>query len=334
MKLLRKIIFPFSYLYKIITDIRNFLYDYKLLSSSTFTTPVVAVGNLAVGGTGKTPQIEYLVRLLQPTYKIAILSRGYKRITKGFIKADAKANAKTIGDEPFQYFNKFKDVTVCVDANRTRGINQILKDKHPPKVVLLDDAFQHRKVTAKLYILLTSYQNLYVNDTLLPTGNLRESKKGAKRADIVIVTKCPKNVSEEEQNQITKKLCLAPHQKIFFSTIQYAKLLQGNKETPLLSFKNIPFVLVTGIANPTPLVRYLKDHEMMFTHLKFPDHHPFSKEDIQKIKKTKRPVITTEKDYMRLQGKINNLYYMPITINFVRNKQKFDTLILKYVEQN
>lgn len=332
MKFFRYILFPFAYLYKIITSIRNFLYDQNVLSSTSFTTPVIAVGNLAVGGTGKTPQIEYLVNLLQPKYNIAILSRGYKRTTKGFIKADATANAQTIGDEPFQYFSKFKDVTVCVDANRTRGITQILKDKNPPNVILLDDAFQHRKVTAKLYILLTSYQNLYVDDVMLPTGNLRESKNGAKRAKIIIVTKCPPHLSEKEQAEMVKNLRIEPYQKVFFSTIQYAKMLKGKKEIPFNTLKNTPFTLVTGIANPLPLLQHIKEQQMEFTHLKFPDHHHFSKEDIQKIQNTKKIVLTTEKDYMRLQGKIENLYYIPITTNFVKNKQQFDNLIFKYVE--
>ena len=206
MSFIRKIVFPISIIYGIVTNIRNRMFDTGLLKSTRFELPVIAVGNLNVGGTGKTPQIEYLIRLLKASNKIAVLSRGYKRKTSGFVLADETSDAKQIGDEPFQYYQKFKDIKVAVDEKRVHGIEQLLTTNNPPEIVLLDDAYQHRKVNAGFYILLTSYEKLYANDYLLPTGNLRESKSGAKRAQVVIVTKCPENLSEQEQQKISKKL--------------------------------------------------------------------------------------------------------------------------------
>jgi tetraacyldisaccharide 4'-kinase len=196
MNFLRKILFPFAVLYGFITSIRNFLFDYRILKSYSFPIPVIAVGNLSVGGTGKTPQIEYLIRLLSNKYKIATLSRGYKRKSEGFILANATSNAEILGDEPFQFYKKFPNIQVAVDANRKNGIEQLLSQSNKPDVILLDDAFQHRKVKAGFYILLTAYNDLFINDFMLPTGNLRESRSGAKRADMIIVTKCPRDISE------------------------------------------------------------------------------------------------------------------------------------------
>jgi tetraacyldisaccharide 4'-kinase len=199
MNFLRKIVYPFAVLYGIITSIRNFLYDKNFLKSTKFKTPTLVVGNLSVGGTGKTPQIEYLIRLLQNDYKIAVLSRGYKRKSTGFIIADENASVELIGDEPFQYFKKFKNILICVDTDRTNAIQQLEKLENPPDIILLDDAFQHRKVDGGFNILLTDFNNLYVNDSMLPTGYLRENKSGAKRAQLIIVTKCPKTLSEPQK---------------------------------------------------------------------------------------------------------------------------------------
>src|SRR6187402_1934602 len=193
MNFLRKILFPFAILYGFITSIRNFLFDKGILKAYSFDLPVIAVGNLSVGGTGKTPQIEYLIRLLSDKYKVATLSRGYKRQSEGFVLASPASDALQLGDEPFQFYKKFRNIQVAVDANRKNGIEQLLSDSNSPEIILLDDAFQHRKVKAGFYILLTSYGDLFCNDYMLPTGNLRESRSGAQRANIVIVTKCPQN---------------------------------------------------------------------------------------------------------------------------------------------
>ena len=206
MNFLRKLLFPFAILYGFITSLRNYLFDKGILKSYSFEIPVIAVGNLNVGGTGKTPQIEYLIRLLSPKYKVATLSRGYKRKSADFVLADADSNAEILGDEPFQYYKKFPNIQVAVDADRRNGIEQLLNQKEKPEVILLDDAFQHRKVKAGFYILLTAYNDLFCDDFILPTGNLRESRKGAKRADLIIVTKCPQTITEPEQEAISGKL--------------------------------------------------------------------------------------------------------------------------------
>jgi tetraacyldisaccharide 4'-kinase len=202
MNLLRNILFPFAILYGFITSIRNFLFDKGILKSTSFDIPIIAVGNLSVGGTGKTPQIEYLIRLLSDKYQVATLSRGYKRQSEGFVLASSSSNAEILGDEPFQFYQKFPNIQVAVDADRTNGIIQLLSQNEKPQVILLDDAYQHRKVKAGFYILLSSYGDLYADDFMLPTGNLRESRSGANRANIVIVTKCPKDLSDQDQEQI------------------------------------------------------------------------------------------------------------------------------------
>jgi tetraacyldisaccharide 4'-kinase len=227
MILLRKLLFPLAILYGFITSIRNYLYDKGILKSYSFDIPVIAVGNLSVGGTGKTPQIEYLIRLLSPNYKVATLSRGYKRKSEGFILADANANAEILGDEPFQYYKKFPQIQVAVDADRHNGITQLLAQKEKPEVILLDDAFQHRKVKAGFYILLTAYDELFCDDYLLPTGNLRESRNGAKRANMIIVTKCPPNITELAQENIKRKIGL--NLPVFFSFVEYDDKIYNNK---------------------------------------------------------------------------------------------------------
>lgn len=227
MNVLRKILFPFAILYGFITTIRNFLFDKGILKSTSFDIPVIAVGNLSVGGTGKTPQIEYLIRLLSDKYKVATLSRGYKRKSEGFVLADSTSNAEILGDEPFQFYQKFPNIQVAVDANRTNGITQLLSQNQKPEVVLLDDAYQHRKVKAGFYILLTAFDDLYADDFILPIGNLRESRSGANRADIVVVTKCPNNLSDEEQEEISLKLKLSCSQEIYFTFIDYDDKVYG-----------------------------------------------------------------------------------------------------------
>ena len=226
MKLLRNISFPLVPVYYLATRVRNMLYDLKLKTSKSYSLPVICVGNLSVGGTGKTPMIEYLIRLLKDELKIAILSRGYKRKIKGFQIANTNSSADTIGDEPFQFFYKFKDkLLVAVDADRQRGIEKLVSNHSSLDVVLLDDAFQHRKVRAGLNILLTTYNDLYVNDYVLPTGNLREPKQGANRAQIIVVTKCPTNLSEVDKEVVIKRLKPKPHQNVFFSSIRYSDVV-------------------------------------------------------------------------------------------------------------
>ena len=342
MKFLRKITYPISLLYNLITSTRNYLYNTAVFKSVKFKTPTIVVGNLSVGGTGKTPQIEYLVRLLKNNYKLAILSRGYKRKSKGFLIANDKSTVADIGDEPYQYYQKFKNTIVSVDANRTNGIQQLESLKKSPDVILLDDAFQHRKVRGGFNILLTSFNNLYVDDYLLPSGNLRENSLGAKRAQAIVVTKCPNNLSESEQLKITKKLKPAKDQQVFFTTIEYDTNLKGAFSLNLSDLKaNTEALLITGIANPNPLTTYLKSQKISFKHLEYPDHHNFTSKDIatinlafESLKSKNKILLTTEKDYVRIFGKLKKVHYIAIKTKFVSRKSDFDNLIKKYVEQS
>ncbi len=331
MKFVRFILFPVVLFYYMITWMRNWLYDIGLKSSKTYDFPVICVGNLSTGGTGKSPMIEYLIRLLQAKKSLATLSRGYKRQTKGFVLADESASVSTIGDEPFQFYKKFSDVKVAVDGDRQNGISQLRRLKDYPEVVLLDDAYQHRKVTPGFIILLTAYHNLYYKDWVLPTGNLREPRTGVKRANVVVVTKCPESLSESKKTKIEKRLKLKPHQSLFFSIIQYANevVSSGNK----LDLITLPkFTLVTGIANSKPLVTYLKNKGLEFEHLEFADHYNFKPLDVEKLQ-SKALIVTTEKDYMRLSENeclISKLFYLPIEVKIDKPKA-FESAILRFV---
>jgi tetraacyldisaccharide 4'-kinase len=334
MNLLRKLLFPFAILYGLITSIRNFLFDKGVLKSYSFDLPIIAVGNLSVGGTGKTPQIEYLIRLLSVKYKVATLSRGYKRQSKGFILAEAGTNAKIVGDEPFQFFQKFPSIQVAVDANRKNGIEQLLSQTEKPEIILLDDAFQHRKVKAGFYILLTSYGDLYSDDYMLPTGNLRESRSGADRANVIIVTKCPFNLSFEQQDDIRKRLKLWKNQELYFTFIAYDDCIYGeNRKIKVEEIQPAAKVLVAGIAKPEPFFHYLQNSNDVC--LSFPDHHNFTDKDILEIKNLaqNKIIITTEKDYVRLKGSLPNeqLFYLPIQSSFVSGSENFNKTILDYV---
>ncbi|RZK11964.1 MAG: tetraacyldisaccharide 4'-kinase [Flavobacterium sp.] len=335
MKLLRYMLFPFSILYGFITSFRNFLFDKKILKSYSFDLPIIAVGNLSVGGTGKTPQIEYLIRLLSDNYKVATLSRGYKRKSEGFVLADKNANAEILGDEPFQFYQKFPNVQVAVDANRKNGIEQLLNQNTKPEIILLDDAFQHRKVTAGFYILLTAYNDLYADDFILPTGNLRESRSGAKRANIIIVTKCPATISPEEQKSIRSKLKLAQNQELYFTYIDYdTAIYSEEKQLQVSDIKEVDKLLLAGIAKPQPFFKHLKKKNDEV--LVFPDHHHFSEKDILEIKNKaqKKIIITTEKDYVRLKGQLpkEQLFYLPIKSSFVSNGDHFDDSIFTFLK--
>ncbi|WP_396138989.1 tetraacyldisaccharide 4'-kinase [Flavobacterium sp.] len=330
MNFLRKILFPFAFLYWLITFIRNWLYDIGVSKSYSFDVPIIAVGNLSVGGTGKTPQIEYLIRLLSEKYCVAVLSRGYKRSTTDFILADESATASSIGDEPFQFHSKFPKIQVAVDTNRKNGIEQLLQFSNKPEVILLDDAFQHRKVRAGLYVLLTAYDDLFCDDFILPYGNLRESALGKKRADMIIITKCPNDLSELAQQNIKEKLQVK--QSVYFTTIQYDDCVYGNENRiHVEALKSESKLLIAGIANPKLFFDFLKkeSNETMT----FPDHHQFSKQDCEQIsaKAKGRKIITTEKDFVRLNGLLPNeqLYYLPIKVVF--SNTNFDKAIEDYV---
>jgi len=334
MNVLRKILFPFSILYGFITAIRNFLFDINVLKSYSFAVPTIVVGNLSVGGTGKSPQIEYLIRLLSPQYKVATLSRGYKRKTEGFVLADTNATAATLGDEPYQFFSKFKSIQVAVDTNRKNGIEMLLSQKSKPDLILLDDAYQHRKVKGGVYILLTTYNDLYCDDYMLPTGNLRESRSGAKRASIVIVTKCPPDLGTIEQAKIKAKLKLEQQQQLYFSCIAYDDFVfSGQSSIDIKLVLKEPKILVAGIARPDPFFNFLKQDGDLC--LSFPDHHDFSTSDIEMIKEKagNKMIITTEKDFVRLKGRlpVEQLFYLPIQSSFINEGANFNKTIYDYV---
>lgn len=332
----RKLLFPFSVLYDAVTQLRNIAFDQSWKEQISFDIPIICVGNLSVGGTGKTPQIEYLIRLLEPQFRVVTLSRGYKRKTAGFYLADKTSRMEDIGDEPYQYFTKFKDIYVAVDTDRVNGVRQIMKKLPQTEVVLLDDAYQHRHIKAGFTILLTKYNDLYMDDLLLPAGNLRESKKGANRADVIIVTKCPPNLSSDAQEKIANKLSILKHQQLFFTSISYDKYIyNGIKPIELQKIDRETFIAVAGIAKPHYFYDHLKiDRTKTIT---FPDHHHFSEADIQKIilKANGKKIITTEKDFMRLKGKIHSdqLYYLPIETTFINDHSLFDNTILNFVRQ-
>lgn len=343
MNKLRKILYPLSLLYGEVTKIRNKAYDNEVLTSVSYDFPVIAVGNLSVGGTGKTPQIEYLIRLLQKDYQIAVLSRGYKRKTKNFQIADKNSTAETIGDEPLQYYRKFEDIVVAVDADRVHGIAELQKLDSVPDIILLDDAFQHRKVKAGFYILLTPYNHLYVDDSVLPTGDLREKKDGAKRAQIIVVSKSPSNLTNDNQFNTAKKLNPELNQTVFFSTIDYAdKIISKSDKKSINDLSDYKVLLITGIAKTKPLTDFLKGKNIHFKHMNYPDHHDFSTKDLKNIStefegldSDKKIVLTTEKDYVRnFENFRNKVYYLPIKTKFIANERDFNQLIKDYVQKS
>ncbi|CAM3448920.1 tetraacyldisaccharide 4'-kinase [Aequorivita lipolytica] len=333
MKLLRKLLFPFSLLYGGVTALRNLLYNKGLLKSKAYKFPVICVGNLSTGGTGKSPMIELLVSFLKDENRIAVLSRGYKRKTTGFREVLSNSSVEEVGDEPLQFKRKFPEITVAVCEDRQTGIEKL---QNTADVILLDDAFQHRKVAASINILLTPFDKLYVNDCMLPTGNLREPKFGAKRAHIIIVTKCPENISNSTIETIKRKLKPKAHQEIYFSKISYsAEIINHDERKPISYLKNKEFLLVTGIANPRPLVSHLKNDGLIFEEKAFADHHNFSASEIEELKK--HPfILTTEKDFMRLPDLSDSTetYYLPIkTVILNGEEANFKNRIQKVITE-
>jgi tetraacyldisaccharide 4'-kinase len=327
MKFFRFLLFPFAILYDLITMIRNFLFDVDVFKSTSFELPVIVVGNLSVGGTGKTPQIEYLIRILKDRFKVAVLSRGYNRETKGFKLLNSRHSALDVGDEPLQYFKKFKGIDVAVDANRVEGIQKLINGQSP-EIILLDDAYQHRKVKGSFYI-------------LLPAGNSRESRAGAHRADVLVVTKCPVDLNNEQQEEIKRKLKKFD-KRVFFTTISYGNILPKDKEIIIDDLKDYTVLLITGIANPDSLLDVLDAKKIKFKHLKYADHHHFSSTEIEKIKQefvaiasNKKIIVTTEKDYTRLEKRINKLFYIEIETRFLGAQNKgFDQIINAHIKQS
>ncbi len=330
LKSFRFVLFPLSVLYGFILWLRNKLYDKNILQSISFNFPIICVGNLAVGGTGKTPMVEYLVRLLKEDHKVATMSRGYKRKTKGFAIANQNTTALDIGDEPMQFYKKFPDITVSVAEERLVSIPQLLHDKPETSIIILDDAFQHRQVKAGLNILLTEYKDLFTRDFILPAGDLRDNKASYKRADIIIVTKCKSHLTEEEKNNIIDEIKPLSHQKVFFTKIEYGSPyhLFNKKEKFLSPDTNI--LLVCGIANPKPIKEILNTYAATYDMMRFRDHHIFSIDDLKEIKQqyekldsADKIILTTEKDGVRLAKFENELKELPIYVFPIKHKILF-----------
>ena len=339
---------PIAFIEHIVLKIRHKLYDWHILKSTRFDMPVICVGNLNLGGTGKTPTVEYLIQLLKNNYRVATLSRGYGRKTKGFQLANSQSTYETIGDEPLQYFNKFNDIQVSVDEDRIEGVKKLITGGNAPEIVLLDDAFQHRKIKAGLNILLTEYQHLYCDDFLFPAGTLRDIKSAAKRADIIVVCKSPKELKANEKQHIIKKLKPQKHQKVFFSTLEYAPLRPLNKGAKQASAENTDSAMAfCGIANHKPFIETLEKHYETFDFLYFPDHHAYTENDVKAILQRyanlggeKKIIVTTEKDAARLTNspylcefETTPLYVLPVSVRF-HEEEKFNEEILNYVRQN
>ena len=349
---INKWLLPLSWLYGLAIKFRNILFEVGVLKSRSFQIPVISVGNITVGGTGKTPHVEYLTRLLKDTFNVAVLSRGYKRKSKGFVKASVQTAVTEIGDEPFQMKQKFPKVTVAVDKNRCHGIDRLTAEDDKLDVILLDDAFQHRYVKPGVNILLVDYHRLVIYDTLLPAGRLREPLNGKDRADVVIVTKCPKDLKPMEYRVLTRAMNVYPYQQLYFTTLEYDELCpvfsKAGNVPQLSALKDINVMLLTGIASPQQIEHDLAPYTSHLTPLTFPDHHQFRQKDIQLINDTfaampsPKCIITTEKDTTRLltaQGLSdevrNNLFMLPVRISFMQDQEEvFNNYIIGYVRKN
>lgn len=339
-------LFPFALLYGSLVWLRNRLYDAGFLSSVSFDIPVIAVGNLSVGGTGKTPHIEYLIRLLQYEYRTATMSRGYKRRTRGFLLAGDRTNALHIGDEPMQYHLKFPDLAVSVAEDRMTGIPSLLNKRPDVEVVLLDDAFQHRSVRAGLNILITDFYKPFYNDFILPYGSLRESRNAYLRADVIVVSKCPENLSRKAADEISLQINPKSHQLLCFSSVRYGSpyLLGNPQQTCSLAGRKV--VLLTGIAKPEPLLAFVEKQAEAVHLLAYPDHHFFTERNFAELSEVVENwgdciVLTTEKDATRLLLRPELLsamkapfWVMPIEIVFLfDDKESFDTRVRQFVQE-
>jgi tetraacyldisaccharide 4'-kinase len=349
---LKIVLQPFALLYGLITQLRNRLYDLKILKQTRFDIHTIGVGNLAVGGAGKTPLVEYLINLLQKEkIQTATLSRGYKRKTKGFVLAESNSTAHDVGDEPLIYKLKYK-IAVAVDADRVHGVKKLAASENPPSVILLDDVFQHRAIKCGLNICVTDFNNLYVHDSMLPAGTLREFKSGINRADMIIVTKTPERTTAVEIRNVVKDIKPKAHQQLFFSYLKYGELYSASNPynridtlNELFRFRVISF---TGIANSLPFVNYLKEYSSEVKHLPFSDHHEFSEKDLTDIQRYyesfeggNKILVTTEKDLMRLKNhhvwpmaERMNIYILPVEVTFKEREEAFNNEILKYVRTN
>jgi tetraacyldisaccharide 4'-kinase len=340
---------PLGLLYGIGTMMRNRLYDWHILKQRRFDVHTIGVGNLSVGGAGKTPLVEYLIKLLlKNETRVATLSRGYKRKTTGFVLAGDESTAEEIGDEPLIYKSKY-NVEVAVHANRAKGIQQLMKlDEKAPSVILLDDVFQHRAVKCGLNIVVTDYNNLYYKDYMMPAGTLREFQGGIKRADVIVVSKTPERTSPVDIRAVQKDIRPRAHQQVFFSYLKYGELFSISSSAKIDTLNELfryRIISFAGIANAQPMQDYLKEYAADLKHIQFPDHYEYTEKDLREIQKyydsfegSNKIMVTTEKDLMRLKNtnvwsvaQRMNIYILPVEITFKDKEAEFNDLILKYV---
>lgn len=338
---------PISILYGIGVGFRNFLYNNKFLKGVSFNLPIISIGNLSVGGAGKTPHIEYLIRLLSPYLEVGTLSRGYKRETKGYINVHVNHDAKTVGDEPLQFKRKYRDILVAVDENRIFGVSKLLMEKDSIQTILLDDAFQHRSITPGLNILLTEYDKPFTKDFLLPSGRLREWRSAYKRADIVVVSKCPEQITAVQRNELAASINPLPKQRLFFSHYRYGNPYYiFNSRQRIRLDSSIDVLLICAIAGTNYLLNYLEGHVGSVRALEYEDHHNFTNFELGSLERTfnempssKKLILTTEKDAMRLElhrkfiiEKKMPIFALPIEVHFNDDDgPAFDQLIQSYL---
>jgi tetraacyldisaccharide 4'-kinase len=346
LKPIRILLFPLSLVYALIVKVRNLFFDKKILPSASFNLPLICIGNLAVGGTGKSPMVEWIVAGLKDRFAVAILSRGYKRRTRGYALATESATALDIGDEPMQFHCKFPEVTVAVGEERMVAIPQLLHDRPGTQAIILDDAFQHRAVKAGLNILLTDYSNLFTRDWWLPSGDLRDSPSSYRRADIIVVTKCREDLGEDERREIAAEIRPLSNQRLFFTAIRYDSPYHITRGTPAVIDDQMEVLLVTGIANPGPLKRWLDERSRTYYELAYSDHHIYSIDDLKTIIRrfssitaSQKLILTTEKDAVRLLKFREELepwpfYVLPIAPRFLfREEAAFTDLIIKFITE-
>jgi tetraacyldisaccharide 4'-kinase len=340
----RLLLFPFALVYGLVLRLRNYLYDKQFIRSTAFNLPIICVGNLSVGGTGKSPMVDYLASMLKTEYRLGTLSRGYKRRTKGYLIAGKDTTAVEIGDEPMQFHLRHPEIAVAVGEERIVAVPQLLYDRPETQLVILDDAFQHRAITAGFNIILTDFNNLYTRDFYLPTGDLRDNISSSRRANVIIVTKCKPGLTEEESKAIIRELDPLPSQHVFFTAIRYGRLYHIINQSPRELFPNSEVLLICGIANPAPLTAYIEEETSGYDALFFSDHHIFSIDDLNEIRERfatlqgpDKLIITTEKDAVRLvkyREELRDLpfFVLPISVSFLFGREnEFRGLISNFI---
>lgn len=348
------ILYPFSLIYGLVVGIRNTLYNKGILPSTEHNVPVICIGNLAVGGTGKTPHVDYLIGLLKPHFRVAILSRGYKRKSKGFRIITALDTVAMAGDEPLQLAIRHSDITVAVDRNRNKGIREIMRQRPETSVIIMDDGFQHRSVVPGKSLILSDYSNLYINDCLLPCGSLREHRRNVRRADIILITKTPRGITAMDMRILFKRIGKYPYQNLYFTALKYGPPVpvfpsEASGSETAGDLKDAEVLLITGIANPAPLVSHLDEICRLVRHTRFPDHHNFTADEISRLKPEtiedfsgRFYIFTTEKDAVRLRmieelpdWFRRSVYFIPVEIEFLNEDTKeFNNHIIDYVRKN